>query len=110
MPSDAPAKRPRDALVMPSPAVGFQTHVPESSWDIQGTPPHFIADQASALRHRWSTVAVIPKAHQEAEKNVPTLSLALYPSERAIKIGRFLFEPSLTVVRLHPSREAHQAK
>ena len=106
MPSDAPAKRPRDALVMPSPAVGFQTHVPESSWDIPGSLPHFVADQASALRHRWSTVAVVPKA----EKNVPTLSLALYPSERAIKIGRFLFEASLTDVRLHPSREAHQAK
>ena len=29
MPSDAPAKVPRDALVMPSPGVGFQNHLSE---------------------------------------------------------------------------------
>ena len=49
------------------------------------------------------------KALQDSRKKVPTLSLALYPSERAIMIGRLLIEPSFTDDErvAAPSNEGH---
>ena len=61
---------------------------------------------------RWSageSIVMFLKALQDSRKKVPTLSLALYPSERAIMIGRLLIEPSFTDDErvAAPSNEGH---
>ena len=58
---------------------------------------------------RSQTIVMFLKALQDSRKKVPTLSLALYPSERAIMIGRLLIEPSFTDDErvAAPSNEGH---
>ena len=155
MPSDAPAKVPRDALVMPSPGVGFQNHLSElphafhqvcstgtlglharraAAASPKGRParpccasdryprkeklPHHHRSSSAAQNPqrcvlvactRSQTIVMFLKALQDSRKKVPTLSLALYPSERAIMIGRLLIEPSFTDDErvAAPSNEGH---
>ena len=138
MPSDAPAKVPRDALVMPSPGVGFQNHLSEfphafrkvcstrtlglharraaaaSPKERPARPCCACPTVCSAPQSRRAMVGVrvnrhVPKSPTRLKKKVPTLSLALYPSERAIMIGRLLIEPSFTDDErvAAPSNEGH---